>query len=568
MIDFITLTTRACGGFLQKNTGLSDVMRFRHFSIARSGMVVYGYVMKTTLLLLFACGSLGHAAKRPNILILFADDLGRYASAYADPQQPSPNDIIRTPVFDRLAREGALFHHAFVSVPSCTPSRAALMTGRHFFRNGSHSQLHHPWQPGAPDPFADVVGMPVTLRDGGYHIGHSLKLHMRESIIGGKENLYNSAGQKINEYSEILTKAEDKEAAKQQLFSEVGANFRKFLAKRQKDQPFYYAFNPTNTHRKWVRGSGKALWGLNPDDLKGKMPPVLPDVPEIREDMADYLGEAMAFDAACGVLVQLLEEMGELDHTIVMISGDHGIPGFPRGKTNVHDFGSEVLLAMRWPEKIAAKRVVRAPVSLIDIAPTFLDAAGLRSPDQPNGQSLLPALAPGADDSRLRGWVLIGRERHADRAREDQLAYPVRAIRTKEFLYVKNFKPDRWPMGSPYQVTDDSAPPFDELANNTYAAFPDMDMSPTKAWLVERRKDPAMKSFLSFAWEKRPEEELYDLQHDPHQTKNLAQDPKHYTTLGRMRDQLTKELFANDDPRLQDDAFDRPPYHFKNKNKR
>lgn len=540
-------------------------MRFRYFSIASEWMVVYGYIMKTTLLLLFACGSLSHAAKRPNILILFADDLGRYASAYADPQQPSPNDIIRTPVFDRLAREGALFHHAFVSVPSCTPSRAALMTGRHFFRNGSHSQLHHPWQPGAPDPFADVVGMPVTLRDGGYHIGHSLKLHMRESIIGGKENLYNNAGQKINQYSEILTKAEDKEAAKQQLFSEVRANFRNFLAKRQKDQPFYYAFNPTNTHRKWVRGSGKALWGLNPDDLKGKMPPVLPDVPEIREDMADYLGEAMAFDAACGVLVQLLGEMGELDHTIVMISGDHGIPGFPRGKTNVHDLGSEVLLAMRWPEKIAAKRVVRAPVSLIDIAPTFLDAAGLRSPDQPNGQSLLPALAPGADDSRLRGWVLIGRERHADRAREDQLAYPVRAIRTKEFLYVKNFKPDRWPMGSPYQVTDDSAPSFDELANNTYAAFPDMDMSPTKAWLVEHRKDPAMKSFLSFAWEKRPEEELYDLQHDPHQTKNLAQDPKYYTILGRLRDQLTKELFANDDPRLQDDAFDRPPYHFKNK---
>jgi uncharacterized sulfatase len=520
--------------------------------------------MKITLLLFLVGCSLTHAAKRPNILVLFADDLGRYASAYADPQQPSPNDIIRTPVFDRMAREGALFRHAFVSVPSCTPSRAALVTGRYFFRNGSHSQLHFPWQKNAaPDPFENIKGMPLTLRDGGYHIGHSLKLHMRDSIIGGKENLYNSAGQKINEYSEVLTKAADKEAAKKQIFDEVKANFRNFLAKRQKDQPFFYSFNPTNTHRKWVQGSGKALWGLNPDDLKGKLPPVMPDVHEIREDVADYLGEAMAFDAACGVLVEMLEQSGELDNTIVVISGDHGIPGFPRGKTNVHDLGSEVLLAIRWPEKIAPQRVVKAPVSLIDLTPTFLDAAGLTSPDAPNGQSLLPALAKGADDTKLRGWALIGRERHAGRAREGELSYPVRALRTSRFLYVKNFKPERWPMGDPFQVTDTSEPPYEALANNTYAAFPDMDMSPTKAWLVKHRKDAGMAPFIDFAWGKRPGEELYDLGTDPHQTKNLASDPAHAATLKQLREQLMGELKENADPRLANDAFDRPPYHAK-----
>jgi arylsulfatase A-like enzyme len=273
----------------------------------------------------------------------------------------------------------------------------------------------------------------------------------------------------------------------------------------------------------------------------------------------------MAFDAACGVLVAMLEEIGELDNTIVMISGDHGIPGFPRGKTNVHDFGSEVLLALRWPKKIAASRVVQAPVSLIDIAPTFLAAAHLVSPDQPNGQNLLPALAPGADDSLLRGWALIGRERHADRAREGQLPYPVRALRTRDFLSVKNFKSDRWPMGSPDPVTQQSAPSYETLTNDTFAAFPDMDMPPTKAWLVEHRNDSQMKAFLDFAWEKRPAEELYDLRTDPHQTKNLAQDPQHSLTLARLRDQLIRELMANNDPRLQDDAFDRPPYHVKNK---
>ena len=107
------------------------------------------YLTSLLALLLPIAGTRAAPAGKPNILLLFADDLGRYASAYADPEKPSPNDILSTPVFDRIAKEGALFQNAYVSVPSCTPSRAALVTGRHFFRNGSHSQLHFPWQKGA-----------------------------------------------------------------------------------------------------------------------------------------------------------------------------------------------------------------------------------------------------------------------------------------------------------------------------------------------------------------------------------------------------------------------------------
>lgn len=516
--------------------------------------------MKSSILFLCAlCVPLA-AADRPNILLLFADDLGRYASAYADPDRPSPNDILRTPAFDRVAKEGALFRNAFVSVPSCTPSRAALNTGRHFFRNGSHSQLHHPWQKGAPDPFDKVKGMPVTLREGGYHIGLTYKLHMRDSIIGGKKNLYNKAGGNLNQYSQFLTKARDKAAAREKVIGEVRGNFRDFLAKRKEGQPFFYSFNPTNTHRKWIRGSGKALWGLDPDDLKGKLPPVIPDVPPIREDVADYLGETMAFDAACEVLIGELEKMGELDNTIVVISGDHGIPGFPRGKCNLHDFGSRVLLAIRWPGKVAAGRDVKVPVSLIDLAPTFLAAAGLESPDDPNGENLLPALARGADDSKLRGWALIGREKHFGRAREGHLPYPARAIRTADFLYIRNFKPERWPMGDPRGVTADSQPSHDDLTNQTYCAFPDLDASPTKAWIVEHRKDEGMAPFVDYAWGKRPGEELYDLKKDPYQEKNVAADPEYEATLKKLRGALMKELGEHDDPRLADDAFDRVPY--------
>lgn len=502
------------------------------------------------------------ADDRPNILLMFADDLGRYASAYRDAGLPSPNDVIKTPVFDRVAREGALFRSAHVSVPSCTPSRASLLTGRHFFRNASHAQLHHPWPRGVEDPFDAIKGMPVALKEAGYHIGLSLKLHVRESLMGGKENLYNRAGNRINQYSEVVTAAKDGKAAREDIHEQVRQNFRDFLAKRKEGQPFFYSFNPTNTHRSWVRGSGKELWGLNPDDLKGRIPPVMPDEPVLREDFADYLGEAMAFDEACGVLVKMLEEMGELENTLVVISGDHGVPGFPRGKCNAHDLGSGVLLAMRWPGGIAAGREVKVPVSLIDLAPTFLAAAGAKTNEEMDGENLLPALAEGGQDRTLRGWVLVGREVHTRKGevtREGGLPYPVRAMRTDDFLYVKNFKPDRWPMGKPPEGAGKEEPTFGQLANETYTTIPDIDASPSKAWLVTHRNQPGMEKFVAFAWGKRPPEELYDLKKDPWEMNNLAEDPEYQEVLKRYRGRLMAELKAKNDPRLED-AFDRAPY--------
>ena len=513
--------------------------------------------MKTLLLFaLLSAAVLGE--EKPNILLLFADDLGRYASAYADPEHPSPNDLIRTPVFDRIAASGARFDHAFVSAPSCTPSRGSLYTGRHFFRNGSASQLHNPWQGDAPDPFAAVTGMPNTLAAAGYHIGWSHKWHLRESLIGGKKNQYSPRGGHINTFSQFVSRSADHEAAKAAVLDEVRGNFRAFLAKREDGQPFFYSFNPTNTHRKWIRGSGKALWGLDPDALKGKLPPFLPDNEVVREDFADYLGEAMAFDAACGVILDELRARGELDDTLVCISGDHGAPGFPRGKCNVHDFGARVLLTLNWPARIAAGRVVRTPVSLIDLAPTFLAAAGIESKDQPNGENLLPALAAGGDDSQLRGWALVGREVHVRGARDSLLPYPVRALRTAGFLYVRNFKPDRSPMGDPHPSSA-PMPSFDLLANETHAAFADIDASPTKAWMVRHHDDDAVKPLLPFAWDLRPAEELYDLKSDPFQMHNLADRPDMRERKKELSDRLMRELTANDDPRLTD-AFDRPPY--------
>lgn len=499
----------------------------------------------------FAAEGKAPPRQRPNIVLAFADDLGRYASAYRRPGAPSVNDHLQTPALDRVAAEGARFWNAFVSAPSCTPSRAALLSGRHFFRNGSHAQLHHPWNgDNAKDPWNDARGFGLMLAGAGYHIGWSYKMHVSEDRMGGKKRNYQPAGRDFNRFSQFVTEAPDQAAAKAKLLDEVRQNFSAFLADRKNDgQPFFYWFNPTNTHRPWQRGSGKALWGIDPGKLRGLLPAFLPDEPEIREDFADYLGEAMAFDAAVGVLLAELERRGLLDNTLFVVSGDHGAPGFPRGKTNLYDFGTRVPLLMRLPGKIAAGRQIEAPVSLLDLAPTFLRAAGLKPSADMNGQNLLPALAAGGDESKLRGWVVTGRETHVNTARAGNLPYPQRALRTRDHLYILNFKPDRWPVGDP---------PLD--TPNAENRRLDLDFGPTRTWFVAREGDPAIAEFWRLGFGLRPEEELYDLSQDPDQVRNLAGQSAHDRLRAELRAQLLGELRENDDPRLNNDAFDRPPY--------
>src|SRR5690606_2661961 len=111
--------------------------------------------------------------------------------------------------------------------------------------------------------------------------GWSHKWHMRVDLIGGKQSQYNARGERINRFSQVVTRAGNRERAKRAILAEVRNNFRDFLEARPADAPFFYSFNPTNTHRPWVQGSGKELWGIEPDDLAGKLPKFLPDDPTI-----------------------------------------------------------------------------------------------------------------------------------------------------------------------------------------------------------------------------------------------------------------------------------------------
>ena len=504
---------------------------------------------------------------QPNIVFAFADDWGRYASAYRDqPGESSIHELIDTPNFDRIADEGTIFLNAHVPAPSCTPCRSSILTGRYFWQTGMGAILQGArWDETIPT-------YPLLLEKAGYHIGYTYKVWSPGVAVnapyGGARTAYESAGIRFNSFSEEVTKRpieQTVEDAKQELLDETGANFDSFLKARSNDEPFCYWWGPTNTHRTWQQGSGKDLWGLEPDDLTGRMPSFLPDVHEVREDFNDYLGECLAVDAGLGIIIDRLEKAGELDNTLIVVSGDHGIPGFPRAKTNLYNLGTEVAMAVRWPKVISSGRTINDFVNLMDLAPTFLEAAGVEEPEDMTANSLLPLLksnVSGRVDSE-RSFVVTGRERH-NLAREGGLPYPQRAIRTDDFLYIYNFEPNRWPVGDPEGLDDpNTTPPLrEEILTNYHSVYADIDKSPTKVWMIYNRAKKDVHPLFELGFGKRPQEELYDLRSDPDYLSNVAYKPEYTEIRKDLNDRLMNLLIKQEDPRLIESPprFEQAPY--------
>lgn len=505
--------------------------------------------MKPSLLLPAAIAlplSLGAQTQRPNILFAFGDDYGRYASVYGEIERDNALcRLIETPNFDRVAREGVLFTNAHVPAPSSTPCRSSLLSGQYFWRTGKGAFLHGEWNDSIPT-------FPLILEAAGYHVGYTYKAWGPGTNIdapfGGARNKYQRQGNKFCQFSQNASKAPegDVQKAKQKLYDEVAANFRDFLAAGEDGEPFCYWWGPTNTHRAWVRGSGKELWGLEPDELKGLMPEFMPDVPEIREDFADYLGECLAFDAGLGVLLAILDEMGELDNTLIVVSGDHGIPGFPRSKSNLYDLGTRVGLAVRYPATIKGDRVVEDFVNLMDLAPTFLEFGRSQVPQAMTGRSLKPILESGRKGKvdPERTYVVTGRERHVREARAGNLPYPQRAVVTENYKYIRNFEPSRWPIGTPQD------------------GLRDIDGGPTKTWFMDNYENPAYSLYVNLAFGKRPYEELYDLRKDPDEMHNLAWDPAYQKVRKELSDKLEEVMTTTGDPRMEEGlcVYDSPVF--------
>jgi arylsulfatase A-like enzyme len=186
-------------------------------------------------------------------------------------------------------------------------------------------------------------------------------------------------------------------------------------------------------------------------------------------------------------------------------------------------------------------------VSLTDLAPTILEAVGLKPPAAMTGRTLVPLIRREPQEARDR--VFIERERHANVRRGD-LSYPVRAIRTRDHLYIRNFRPDRWPAGDPEMYF-------------SVGPFGDIDGGPTKSLLLDRRTDPAIAPFFGLATAKRPADELYDLKRDPAQVENVAGKSEYRDAQRRLRAELESWLRQTGDPRAaaDDDRWDRFSYY-------
>lgn len=459
------------------------------------------------------------AVRRPNILLAIADDAS-YAHFGAN-----GCTFVKTPVFDRLAREGVLFRNAFTPLPKCSPSRAALLTGRYPWQL-AEAGVHNGLFPSRFKVYPDL------LEAAGYVVGYTGKgWNPGDWKAGGFTR--NPAGPEFN--ARKLNPPTGRISN-----NDYAANFEDFLAKRPADRPFCFWYGGHEPHRAYEAGSGVRAQKKLQDAV---VPPYFPDRDAVRSDLLDYALEIEWFDRQLGRIIRKLEDIGELDNTLILVTSDNGMP-FPRVKGHMFEDACHMPMVIRWG---AAKggRVVEDFVSFVDFAPTFLEAAGLAPHAQMSGRSLMNLLradAAGQVDP-ARDHVILGRER-TDLGRPDDVGYPVRVLRTKDFWYSRNFEPDRWPSGNPE------------------TNYMDVDDSPTKRLVVQGEKTAEGRKYFDLAFGKRPAEELYDLRKDPACVNNVAADPQNAAVKSRLWAQLEGELRRHQDPRIVGDGsvFDRYPY--------
>jgi len=443
--------------------------------------------------------------KRPNILFAIADDMS-HASAYG-------HDWVRTPHFDKLASEGILFNHAFTTSPKCAPSRAATLGGRHFWQMKAASCHWNVW-PNELKIYTDL------LAEAGYHVGLTGK--------GWGPGDYKKRGGRVHNPAGKAYNTQKKKTQVGISDNNYSGNFREFLKKRKPGQPFCFWYGAREPHRGYAPGSGIRS-GLDPKTVK--VPCYYPDHADVRSDLLDYALEVNWFDKHLGEIVEHLREIGELDNTLIIATSDNGAP-FPRIKGQIYDEDFRLPMAARWGAVHQGGAVVEDFVNNIDIGPTFLEAAGVAIPEEMSGRSfvdIFKANRSGFVDPK-RDFVCVGRE-NQDLGREGDLGYPARAIRTRDYLYVHNFAPDRWPAGNPE------------------TGFTNCDSSPTKNLILKLHKE-GNSQYFEANFGKRPQEQLFKLSVDPECMNNLAQNPEYSKIKKQLWNQLKTTLIDTKDPRI------------------
>lgn len=483
------------------------------------------------------------APRRPNILFAVADDasypyMGAYGCRWT-----------KTPAFDRVAREGILFSHAYTPNAKCAPSRASILTGRNSWQLEAAAN-HWCYFPDKFKVYTEV------LAEHGYRVGMTGKgwapgvardrdgkpRHLAGRPVQAAKTNPPATGIANNDYAANFAAFLDQAAARRDTAGQAAAS------ETDANAPWCFWYGGYEPHRGYEFGAGIRKGGKQLADID-RVPPFWPDNAAVRTDMLDYAYELEYFDQHLARMLSLLEERGELANTLVVVTADNGMP-FPRVKGQKYEPSNHLPLAIMWPAGIAMPgRTVDDYVSFIDFAPTFLEVAGVDAKTcgmaEIAGRSLVGIFQSersGIVDA-TRDHVLIGKERH-DIGRPGDVGYPVRGIVKGDKLYLKNFEPTRWPAGNPE------------------AGYLNCDGSPTKTEILRGHRAGEDTPFWQWAFGRRPDEELYDLGDDPACVKNLAEDKRHAATLAALREQMLAELKAQQDPRMfgSGDIFDRYPY--------
>lgn len=469
-----------------------------------------------------------NTGKRPNILIAVADDWSfPHASAYGCAW-------VKTPAFDRVAREGLLFQHAYTPNAKCAPSRACLLTGRNSWQL-KEAGNHVPYFP------LEFKTYPEALAACGYFVGYTGK--------GWAPGVAQNADGSAREL--LVRRFNSKKAARPTTgISPVdyAANFADFLAEAPKDGPWCFWYGGQEPHRKYEYGSGIAKGGKAKGQID-RIPGYWPDNDTVRTDMLDYAYEVEHFDKHLGLMIAMLEKSGQLEGTLIIVTGDNGMP-FPRAKGFEYEISNHMPFAVRWGAGIEKPgRVVSDYISFVDVAPTLLDAACIHWKDTGMqaiaGRSLRPIFETTREGrvEAARDHVVLGQERH-DVGRPNDEGYPIRSIISDGWLYVKNFEPTRWPAGNPE------------------TGYMNTDGGPTKTLILAARRARGSDPFWDKCFARRPPEELYLLTEDPDCLKNLAGDSAQAERLKALRSRLMTILTEQGDPRMAGNGaiFDRYPY--------
>jgi arylsulfatase A-like enzyme len=459
---------------------------------------------------------------RPNILFAIADDASfPHMGAYGTPW-------IKTPAFDRVAKEGLLFMNAYTPNAKCAPSRACILTGRNSWQL-EEACNHLPYFPEKFKTFAE------TLPQAGYQVGYTAK--------GWAPGVAQINGQPRDLIGKVYNERKTDPPAKFMSNNDYAENFRDFLDQKDPENPFFFWYGSTEPHRAYEYGAGIHYGGKNLSDID-QVPAFWPDCDTVRTDMLDYAFEIEYFDQHLARMLAILEEKNLLENTLIVVTADNGMP-FPKVKGQMYEMNNHLPLAMMWPKGIKNPgRTIEPFVNFIDFAPTFLELAGIHQ-NETGMQAITGTSLTGffnQDDVAISGYrdhTLIGKERH-DVGRPKDQGYPVRGIIKNNYLYIENFKPDRWPAGNPE------------------TGYLNTDGSPTKTYILDHQKTPGMEHYWQWSFGLRPAVELYKIDGDPYCIQNLAEEDSTQLLQAELKKQMYQELTAQGDPRIlgKGDIFD------------